>query len=47
MKKEMWILVDFTRFRHKIEDISGFREWILMHDNVLETSLVIGYTIKI
>ncbi len=32
---------------HKIEDISGFRGWILMKDSILETLWVAFYMIKI
>ncbi len=33
-------------FWHKIEDISGFRGWILMKDSVLETLWVVFFMIK-
>jgi hypothetical protein len=33
-------------FGHKIEDIFGFRGWILMKDSVLETLLVVDFILK-
>ncbi len=46
-EKAMWILVDFTLFRDSIQDISGFRGWIMMQDSVLETLLVVDYMTEI